>query len=144
MKQVLMPAVLSFLVWSSSVTAVADEPVRVNDLSGNIKARLVGAKRSQGRGGNLIAKFDVLDKERREIEVVFPAHSFTTHEATLMVLIESCSDWGDAADHSKWSRVRGEVIFSIPKKGAHFAASSPGVKSLDHCYLVPLKPEAGK
>jgi hypothetical protein len=142
MNPVLRFAVLSLLV-ASAVTSVADEPVRVNDLSRNVKARLVGAKRSQGRAAHLIARFETIDKERREIHIVFPAHSFTTHEATLKAIIVSCSDWGDAADHSEWGRVRGEVIFSIPEKGAHFSGGQ-GVKSLDHCYLVSLKPEASK
>jgi hypothetical protein len=138
---------LAALAWwgSLSVAAGTDEPVRVNDLGGNVQARLVGAKRSAGRGAWLIAKFETLDKERREIEIVFPAHSFTTHEATLKAIILSCSDWGDAPDHSKWGRVRGEVIFSVPPKGAHFSGGGgTGAKTLDHCYLVSLKVEASK
>jgi hypothetical protein len=131
-------------VLAVSVTPGADEPVRVNGLSGNVKARLVGAKRSQGRAAFLIAKFETLDKERREIEVVFPAHSFTTHEATFKAIVESCSDWGDAPDYSKWSRVRDEVIFSVPEKGAGPGGGGSGAKSLDHCYLVSLKLAAGK
>jgi hypothetical protein len=143
MKPIPMLATLSLLIWSAG-TSIAEEAVRVSDLSSNVKARLIGAKRSPGRGAWLIAKFQAIDKERREIEIVFPAHSLTTHEATLKALIESCSDWGDAPDYSEWGRVRGEVIFSVPEKGAHFAGGGPGVKPLDHCYLVSLKLEASK
>jgi len=141
LKPVLIFAALSLLALSS-VTPVAGEPVRVNDLSGNVKARLIGAKRSQGRGAWLIARFETIDKERREIKVAFPAHSFTTHEATLKALILSCTDWGDAPDYSQWGRIRGEVIFSIPEKGAGPRGGGQGLKSLDHCYLVSLRLEA--
>jgi hypothetical protein len=143
MKPIAMFAAFSLLIWSAA-TLMADEPVRINDLSGNVRARLIGAKRSQGRGANLIAKLETIDKERRPIQIVFPAHSFTTHEATLKAVIESCSDWGKAPDHSDWSRVKSEVIFSVPPKGAHFSGGGLGEKSLDHCYLVSLKLESSK
>ncbi len=125
MKPIPMLATLSLLIWLAG-RSIAEEPVRVNDLSGNIKAGLIGAKRGPGRGAWLIAKFQTIDKERREIQIAFPAHSFTTHEATLQAIIESCSDWGDAPDYSKWGRVRGEVIFSIPEKGAAQLAAVQG------------------
>lgn len=141
MKPLLVLAVLSLLA-SSAVMSAADEPVRVNNLSGNVKARLIAAKRSQGRAALLIARFEPLDGGK-EIQVVFPAHSFTTHEATLKAVIVSFSDWGDSPDHSNWSKVRGEAIFSLPAKGANFSGGS-GMKSLDHCYLVSLKLPAGK
>jgi len=143
MKPTLLFAALSLLAPSLGMS-LADEPVRVNEISGNVKARLTAAKRSQGRAAHLIARFETLDEARREVTIVFPAHSFTTHEATLKAIILSCSDWGNAADDSNWGRVKGEVIFSIPAKGAHFSAGGPGVKSLDHCYLVSLKLEASK
>jgi hypothetical protein len=143
MKPIPMLAALSLLICLAG-TPMADEPVRVNDLSGNVKARLIGAKRSQGRGAWLIAKLQTIEKERREIHIVFPAHSFTTHEATLKAIVQSCSDWGDALDHSQWSRVKSEVIFSVPPKGAHFSGGGLGEKSLDHCYLVSLKLEPSK
>ena len=57
----------------------------------------------------LIAKFETLDKERREITIDFPAHSFTTYERTLQAIIESSSDWGVEPDYFKLSRVRGEA-----------------------------------
>lgn len=142
MKPTLLFAALSWLVSWSGVS-LADEPVRVNDLRDNVKARLVGVKIGQGRAALLIAKFETIDESKREIEIVFPAHSFTTHEATLKAIIMSSSDWGGAADSTNWGRVKGEVIFSMPKKGAHFI-STGGAKSLDHCYLVSLNLEASK
>ena len=135
MKPILMASLGWLVSWSA--TSIADEPVRVNDLKGNVKARLVGAKLGQGRVALLIAKFETLDG-KQEIQVVFPGHSFTTHEATLKAIILSCSDWGDAPDHSQWGRVKGEAVFSLPEKGAHFTGGQ-GAKSLDHCYLVSLK-----
>jgi hypothetical protein len=128
---------------AASIAARAEEPVRINDLSGNVKARLVGARQGEGRGAWLVAKFETLGEGRREVVVVFPAHSFTTHEATLKAIVESCSDWGEAADHSQWSRVKGEAVFSLPAKGAHFAGGQ-GAKSLDYCYLISLKVERGR
>jgi uncharacterized protein YaiE (UPF0345 family) len=121
------------------LAAAAEEPVRVNDLKENVRAVLVGAKRSQGRGAWLVAKFETQDDARKEIEIVFPAHSFTTHERTLMQVIEGSVDERATGD-AGWRRVKAgvEVVFSIPEKGAGSEGGGTGSKSLDHCYLYSL------
>src|SRR6516162_1044555 len=95
------------------------EPVRVKDLKDNVQAVLVSAERV-GRGGNLFATFQTQDEARKEIKVVFPAHSFTTHERTLMQVIEGCLD--------ERGRVKPgvEAVFSIPSQGASFEGSGTG------------------
>jgi len=143
MKPILSLAIVGLLLvtW---IALEAHEPVKANGLSDNVRARFLGARRSEGRGANLVAKFQAVDKPSLQIELVFPAHSFTTHEATLIALVESCSDWGDAPDYSQWSSVRTEMIFSMPEKGIHFAGVGTSASSLDLCYLESLKIGEGK
>jgi uncharacterized protein YaiE (UPF0345 family) len=122
-----------------------DEPVRVNDLKDNVRARLIGAKRSQGRAALLIAKFETQDEARKEVQIVFPAHSFTTHERTLRQVIEGCLDEREPGEGG-WHKVRAgvEAVFSVPEKGASFQGGGKGAKSLDHCYLFSLKLQGAK
>lgn len=116
----------------------AHEPVRATGLSGNVKARFIGARRSAGHAANLVARFQSVD-QADIIEVVFPAHGFTTQEATLIALVEACSDWGNAPDCSNWSNVRTEMIFSVPKQGINHAGIGTAASSLDMCYLESMK-----
>ena len=143
MKPILSLAIVGLLLvtW---IALEAHEPVRAIGLSGNVRARFIGARRSVGRAANLVAKFQAVDKANLQIEVAFPAHGFTTHEATLIALVESCSDWGDAPDYSQWSSVRAEMIFSLPEKGINCGGIGTGDNSFDLCYLESLKIGEGK
>lgn len=120
---------------------VPADPVRVLDLKDNVQVRLVAAKQSAGRGGGLFAKFETLDQARKEIVVSFPSHSFTTHELTLMKIIEGCIGWSTAdvvVDGSGWVKVKGgvEAVFSVPKDiGGKFLLS----KDYEQCHLRSLK-----
>ena len=138
MKPMLSTMILGLLLvtW---IAIEAHEPVKANGLSDNVRARFIGARRSVSKAANLVAKFQAVDKPNLQIVVVFPAHSFTTHEATLVALVESCSDWGDAPDYSQWSSVRTEMIFSLPEKGINYGGIGTGDSSLDHCYLESMK-----
>jgi uncharacterized protein YaiE (UPF0345 family) len=125
--------------------AVPDEPVRVNDLKDNVRARLIGAKRSQGRAAFLIAKLETQDEARKEVQIIFPAHSFTTHERTLMQVIEGCVDEREPGEGG-WHKARAgvEAVFSVPEKGASFQGGGMGANSLDPCYLFSLKLKGAK
>jgi hypothetical protein len=88
------------------------------DLSKNIKARLLEAKLSVTRGQNLIAKFVTTSPgpdPAKEFTVRFPSHSHTTHEMTLMSVIEGCVDWkaGDPDAH-QWHPATVTATFSVP------------------------------
>lgn len=112
-----------------AAAAESQEPVRVNDLKDNVRARLVGAKQSEARGRWVIARFETLDATRKEVRIVFPAHSFTTHERTLLTLIEG------SVDERGQVKAGIEVVFSIPANGASPVQDT----SLERCYLHSLK-----
>jgi hypothetical protein len=131
---------LAFLVLIPTAD-VPERPVRVSDLTGNVEARLVGSKRHQGSGGWLMAKLETLDADRKEIVLLFPAHSFTTHERTLKEIIQGCTV-GQQADRDGWHKVKDgiEAVFFVPKDGI----GASGNKSLDHCCLTKLSVNAAK
>src|SRR5262245_15175717 len=139
MRHATLLGILATFIWP--VVASATEPVRVNDLEKNVRARLIAAK-TEGRGW-LIARFETEDDDRKEIRIVFPLHSFTTHEQSLMKIIEGSLDDRGAKD-DPWHRVRPgvEVGFSLPPEGAGLEGGGTGSKSIDHCYLFSftLKP----
>jgi hypothetical protein len=102
-----------------------------------VTVRLVAARVSEARPGNLIAKFvSVEGKEPKEICIDFPAHSQTTHETTLMNLVKSCVAWSAEGKPGQWHAAGVEAIFSIPKTGA---GVGPGGGDLRQCYFVSLK-----
>ena len=117
------------VLWPSA--AMPDDPVRVDDLN-NIRVRFIAAKKSESRGQNLIAKFETQDKDRKEFVIVFPSHSFTTHESTLMSIVGTCS--GREVDNSGWTKAKSgvEAVYSIPVGGVK------DYSMLEQCYLVTL------
>jgi hypothetical protein len=128
--------VVAVVLWPTA--AAPADPVRVNDLKDNVQVRLVAAKVSEGRGQELMAKFETLDEARKEILVGFPAHSFTTHEQTLMSIIWGCIDH-PAPRVAGWRKVKDgvEAIFSVPKDGIHGYGARG--ETYERCYLVSLK-----
>jgi hypothetical protein len=120
-----------------AVSDAGDKEVLAKDLTANVAVRLVAARVSEARHGNLIAKFvPVEGKERKEICIDFPAHSQTTHETTLMNLVKSCVDWSAEDKRGQWHAAGVEAIFSIPKTRA---GAGPAGGDLRQCYLVSLK-----
>jgi uncharacterized protein YaiE (UPF0345 family) len=82
--------------------------------------KLIAAAISGARGQNLIAKFiEIKPNAGKEMSVLFPAHSFTTHETTLMNIIRSSVSWTNGDDH-KWHEARLDVIFSIPQDSPNY------------------------
>src|SRR5262245_34682641 len=131
-----LAAAVGFAILGPSAAASAD-PVRAGEVKGNVEVRLVAARTSDARTQHLIAKFETRDKARAEILVHFPAHSFTTHENTLMRLIMGCVERDPGA--GGWRPVKGavEAVFSVP--GGHAGASVTDGDALERCFLVSLE-----
>ena len=97
------------------------------DTADNIQVRLVAAMIDNTRGQFLHAKFVPLKGEKKEIEVRFPGHSFTTHETTIMEIIYSATgvleyrrkpqaqNIKGGGKRTEWSEASLDVVFSIPK-----------------------------
>ncbi|MHC5012631.1 MAG: hypothetical protein ACYTG6_17080 [Planctomycetota bacterium] len=84
----------------------------------NVEVRLTGAAISPRRGRNLRARFVPVDPaEAEEIVIVFPAHSHTTHETTLMNVIRASLESAPAEGRSEdgWTPVRHRAVFSTPQ-----------------------------
>jgi hypothetical protein len=134
-------AAFGFAILCYRAAAPAD-PVRTGELQGNVKVRLVAARTSEARTQHLIAKFETRDKDRTEILVQFPAHSFTTHETTLMHLITVGVKRSPEA--GGWQPAKGQVeaVFSVPASWA--GARGNGNDSLERCFLVSLEVKSDK
>ena len=61
MKPILSTVVVGFLLFTW-IALEAHEPVRAIGLSGNVRARFIGARRSPARGSNIVAKFQAVEK----------------------------------------------------------------------------------
>jgi hypothetical protein len=118
--------------------ATMADPVEAGAVKGNVEVQLVAARTSDRRGQELIAKFETRDKARAEVLVRFPAHSFTTHENTLMRLIAGCVERDPGA--GGWRPVKGGVaaVFSVPAGGANDR------DTLERCFLVSLEVKSDK
>ncbi len=115
-----------------------EKPILVRDLESNVRVRLVGARHSERRGRNLVAKFETLEKEPTVRVIDFPAHTFTTHEQTLRAVITGCVDMHDSdPDENGWHPAKADAFFSIPKEDAPREAGR--YSQLDKCFLVSLK-----
>jgi hypothetical protein len=118
--------------------ATMADPVEAGAVKGNVEVRLLAARTSDRRGQELIAKFETRDKARAEVLVRFPSHSFTTHESTLMGLIQGCVERDPGP--GGWRSVKGgvEAVFSVPAGGANDR------DTLERCFLVLLELKSDK
>lgn len=115
-----------------------EKPILVRDLASNVRVRLVAARVSERRGGNLMAKFETVGKEPSTRVVTFPAHSFTTHEQTLRAVIVSCTKMADGLpDEDGWHPAKIEAFFSMPKEDA--PRDSGRYSQFDRCFLVGIE-----
>jgi uncharacterized protein len=109
----------------SVVFELKDKQPLANEVKKSRQVQLVAIKRSNYCGQNLIAKFiDLSDKDRKELSVIFPCHSFTTHEVTLMQIMESCVQMGDITRCNDWRKAKMEVVFSIPTDAGDYHGDS--------------------
>lgn len=112
-----------------------DKPLTERDLTDNVKARLVAARRSKDRTVHLIAKFETRDEEKRQILVEFHSTVATPHERMLMNLVEACVGGCGPGAGPEWRAAEVEAMFSIPTNGADFSNR----KDYEKCYLLFLK-----
>ena len=91
--------------------------VTLNDLSDNIRVRLVAAKISKTRGQYLEIELVQLSGagETGRIFVKFRSHSHTPHVATLRAIVRSCVNWNDPQSKYEWHQATTKAVFSIPK-----------------------------
>ena len=90
--------------------------VTLNDLSDNIRVRLVAAKISKTRGQYLIIELARISGagETERIGVHFPSHSHTPHVATLRAIVNSCVKWNEPKDRHEWHQTMKRAVFSVP------------------------------
>jgi hypothetical protein len=127
------------LLVAADATRAADVESRVKDVDHtNRTARLAGVAISPARGRNYSAKFvEIAPNRGKQFSVTFPAHSFTTHEATLINLIQSSVVWGK--DPAQWHETQFDVVFSMPQDAEGY------VTDYRRWYLSSLKrPEQKK
>jgi hypothetical protein len=137
------PALVLFatlgLLLSSCWQVLADESLTERQLPDNVKARLIAARRSPQRTVHLVAKFETMDKDKREILVEFHSTVATPHERTLMNLVEACVGGCGPGAGPTWRQAEVEAVFSIPKEGVRYLDREGYVK----CYLVSMKLRKG-
>jgi hypothetical protein len=125
------------VLFCATVTAAEDKRVLAKDITDNRKVRLIAAQISTTRGQNLMAKFvDSDSKTNQEFIVRFPSHSHTTHEVTLMRIVESCVDWSAPKDRYEWHDATCEVTFSVPKDAGGYHGES---EHYDRWFLLSIK-----
>jgi len=128
--------VFTFLIVSH---AFAEEET-VNTFSDHHPVRLVAVQRSQRASQHLNAVFESLSKKEglkdKKIAVMFPAHSHTPHEATIINLLSSfyAENAYDPSDPYL------EVIFMIPREQIEKGFGGP----FDKWYLREIKPKQNK
>jgi len=124
--------VLATILWccmqAGTVSASTGEDTLAGRLPDNITVRLVAAATSPQRGQNRLARFVSVDSKgaSRELVVQFPAHSHTTHEATLIQLIDACIQWSPQSGQSTepiWSPARCDLTFSVPRNAGESTAA---------------------
>lgn len=91
-----------------------DDAMRMKDVMDNVLVRLVSARTDNTAAGRLVAKFAGLDGDQAEFEVRFPS-SWTTHEATLINVIRSCTEKSGVLGVEA-SPAKIEAIFSAPPR----------------------------
>jgi hypothetical protein len=126
-------ALASVCVLLVTAAASAEDMLRAQDLTDNVRVRLVSATLSETRGHNLIATFQTEEKEPQTHHVGFPAHSFTPHEQTLRAVIQCCCFHPDK--HSL-GKATVEAVFSIPPPSDRQKLGQAGY--LQRCYLVSI------
>ena len=89
----------------------------LEDLSDNIRVRLVAAKISKSRGQYLEILVVRLDGagETERLGFRFPAHSHTPHEATLAAIVKSCVTLNEPKFRYEWQQTTNRAVFLIPK-----------------------------
>jgi hypothetical protein len=121
-------------IFFASPSGAGDSQGRVftgKDTANNIEVRLIGAKISESRALNLMAKFALLKGEPKEFIVSFPAHSHTTHETTLMNIVRSCTPGpGSGQNWHDWKEATLEAVFSVPKDRRD---------EFSHWYLISIR-----
>ncbi len=127
---------LAILLWTS-VAGAEDNQILADHIADNRKVRLLAAKISIRSGQNLDAKFVELGSQsNEEFVVTFPSHSHTTHEVTLMSIIDSCVDWKSPMDSYTWHDATCNAIFSVPKDAGGYHGDSD---HYDHWFLLSIK-----
>ncbi|MHB1038158.1 MAG: hypothetical protein ACYC35_27470 [Pirellulales bacterium] len=112
-----------------------ENEVPAKELSANRMARLVGAATSPSPVGNLGAKFvEIKPNAGKVIGVPFPSHRLTTHEETLIRIIESSTAWGQ--EQQGLHQPQFEVVFSMPQ----FPEGHVSDYKFERWYLVSIKP----
>jgi hypothetical protein len=109
------------------------QELRVNQIQGNREVKLIDAYRDNTAASSLHASFGESGSTNR-LEIVFPAHSATPHEFTIMKIIQGSVDWSspgpDFSLNVAPSKAIMEVVFSVPITN-HYEFS--------RWYLVSLK-----
>ncbi len=138
MRGVVLLSLAVALLASGPVSQAVGQPVLESDLKDNVKAKLVAVRRSQDRTFHLVAKFETLGKEKRELLVEFHSNSATPHERTLMTLVEAAT--GERVNDVEWTPSRVDAVFSLPQGGM----VRNDRKFYEKCYLVHLKIKKGE
>ena len=133
MRSLVPLSLVGVLLAFGPVSQAVGQPVLESDLKDNVEARLVAVRRSQARTFHLVAKFETLGKEKRELLVEFHSGTATPHERTLMTLVEEAT--GGRVNDVEWMPSRIEAVFSLPKAGI----VRNNRKDYEKCYLVRLK-----
>lgn len=140
-----LPTVLGFLL-SILPCAALDRPEPAKDpKNGFRKVKLIAVSRSQTRGQNLVAKFEVLgEKDAKAIQVRFPSHSHTDHENYIMGIIRKSADWASVRNRYAWRKATREVIFSVPKDAGGYKGLSEHYKQWKVLKVEEAKKEKSK